>query len=327
MADVNITQNITVINSFYSDILIKFCTNIIKVCFNNDYMKIALSINEPIFYNLLHESGYDVSFEPDDTDNLGGLFKPKNENETPKPIEVNINLLYASIQASKRDFISAENRSILAMEFANKYGLLSATRNIRYYDFLHGNFYWYQFAQTNEFHHPYTENVVKENFETEFQVAWKDMLSGQMKPNKTSAIFPTDLIDIATHLGDVEVIFNHTEERIEHIPKTLGAALTLFHLENHNKANKSCKECETRFIDLTKPQKAKFCSEKCKSSNYRRKKVLDHIKKYHFYNEELDLSKTTFTDYKNNSLTVYCKERGKRNISCEEFIKNPKYPN
>lgn len=286
-------------------------------------MKIDLSINEPIFYNLLHESGYVLVSDPYQPD---FLFKPKNENETPKMIEININLLYALIQTKKRDFRSSDNKSKFALDFANKYGLLSATRKIRKYDIELGNYFWFQYGQTNKFNDHYSEELINKRFKTEYQSAWYHMLSGQMEPNKDSAIFTMDLLPIAAHLSEVEVIFNNSKEKIEHIPKTLGAALTLFHLVNHKKANKSCKECETRFIDLTKPQKAKFCSEKCKSSNYRQKKVYEHIKKYHAYNEQLDLSKTTFTDYKNNSLTIFCKERGESTISCEDFIQNPTYP-
>ena len=298
----------------------------LKVCFNNDYMKIDLTVTMPIFYNLLHESGYVLKSISDEWGEKKHLLIPKNENETPKPIEININHLYAIIQSSKWDFRPSENKSILAIEFANKYGLLSATKDIRYYDFLHGDFYWYKYAQTGKFHPPITEKEINDKFQPEFIDSWIDMLSGQMKPIKGSAVFPPDLAQIDSHLKDIKVVYAHSRGRLEHIPLTLGAALTLFHMENHNKENKSCKECATRFIDLSKPQKAKFCSEKCKSSNYRRKKVFDHVKKYHAYNEQLDLTKTTFTDYKNNSLTVFCKERGKRNISCEKFIQNPKYP-
>lgn len=296
------------------------------MCFNNVYMKLDLILNEPIFYNLLHESGYIVRYPDNDASRSVPIFEPKNKSETPKLIEININHLYAIIQSSKGDFRSEEKKTLSALMFANSYGLLSATKNIRYYDPVHGNFYWYDYAQNGNEYNRFTEEIINKNFERDIEVNWVKMLSGQIKPDNGSAVFPPDLFDIASNLSGVEVIFNHTKEIIEHIPKTLGAALTLFHLENHNKANKSCKECGTRFIDLTKPQKAKFCSEKCKSSNYRQKKVYEHIKKYHAYNEQLDLSKTTFTDYKNNSLTIFCKERGKRNISCEDFIQNPTYP-
>lgn len=299
----------------------------LKVCFNNDCMKIDLIATEPIFYNLLHESGYVIDYsDPDEWDDRNPIFKPKNENEIPKPTEVNINFLYALIQSTKTDFKSSENQLEQAKEFANKYGLLSATKNLRYYDAVLGNYYWYAFAKTGNYDIPFEKEKIKREVKEENISQWRSFLSGQSKPNKNSAVFTGTLLELEFHLGFVQVIYNQKSERIEHIPKTLGAALTLFHLQNHNKANKSCKECTKRFIDLTKPQKAKFCSDKCKSSNYRHKKVLEHIKKYHIYNEELDLTKTNFTDYKNNSLTIYCKERGKINISCEDFIQNPTYP-
>jgi len=76
--------------------------------------------------------------------------------------------------------------------------------------------------------------------------------------------------------------FADVESFVKHFPNVLEDWLEEKGLE---KKLKCCVHCGAHFMDRTKPMTAKFCSDKCKSANWRSRHP-NYIKNYHKKNKE-----------------------------------------
>ena len=272
------------------------------------------------FYNCTHPSGYKINRE--DIDYL----VPINPKEKPIPVEVSLKRLFVEIETNKRNFRTSPDKDKICLNFANKYGLLTAVKKFKIYDYITGDLPYIQYMKLNIIEYRFNDEMLIEKVaKKESKRVWELLLSGI--PKDGQAEFTEDKIHIDYVLSEE---MSHTYDRptklLKPTPKTLRAAFTYFFLVNQSKEIKSCKHCNTLFLDLTKPQKTIFCSEKCKSANYRITKINLYLHDLGELSSEYDLSSTSYRDFKNNVVSLNCHKHGRVKINIENFRKSPGCP-
>lgn len=293
-------------------------------------------------YNIVHTSGYKINHE--ERLNIEGK---TIRHSTIEAIDkrnfifkkINIANFYIEVEENKRIFrgppkyFENENDYFHSEEFikiVNKYGLLSATH--KFVSSMHSIDGVQEMIYTN-FAESYPSDISsdlsidrlnKELICSELLAEWK-ILFGEGKKKNNEATWSVQDYFLNKFFNKNVLYIDQEKNEMKIFHTCLGGALAVYKYSKNDPELQTCKFCGSNFVDSSKGNIQKFCSESCRAKHYRQKKLNSEIEDLtKKYGDNFDFSSMKYLDIIRRSTRFICKNCGKKYLKNKsDFQSNP----
>lgn len=271
----------------------------------------------PGIYNVVHKSGYTINTSVtirngsefrhstiDAIDKNSFIFKKLNIAE----FYIEISEAQKEVEINKIDFFKSKE----FLNIVNKYGLLTATHKfaseLPIIDTTTESIYA-NFAESfpENFSGDFSEeNLYEKLIYSELLAEWTVLLDPE---RSVGAKWSVNEFFLNKHFNRNINFIDTQKNEIRIFSTCLGGAIAVYKYSKNNPELKSCKFCSSNFVDSSKGNIQKFCSETCRAKEYRRKK-LDYEKNNltDEHGENFNFSSMKYVDIIKKEIRAECKK-------------------
>ena len=302
-------------------------------------MDISLGDTDGYFYTGVHPSGYHLGKQPisDSHASYSNYVIPNKPKEILIKKKVSLSEFLIDIESFKNNYPTSENELMMNINFpeklVNKYGLLEGTSN--YWHLCnnvqsHNMDEFMQFMEGKEIKGIPSLLLNDQQFSKNYSDReeldlWIMLLSADFskktqrkkQPRLQSARWSRyeDLENKLISKCSARKVLGSNKITLE--PNCLGSAYLFFRYSKNITGTKKCNNCEKIFVDASRSNNQKFCSEACKTSAYRERQVKEYKRlidaKIGLFTESKGKYKyleSNFNDVRKNQIRRLCSKHG-----------------